>query len=657
MRKLLLPLLCMLFSGLSAQDLKIKFGEISPEIVKQKSYPKDSTVAAEVLYDYGEVSFDYRNQTIYIRLQYHGRIKIYSKAALDDANIEINAMEYASGVNYEELISGIKGFTYNIDEKGQLVKEKLTKEMIHTEKASDKVKSYKFTLPNVKEGSVIEYSYIKETPFGVSHNPGTWMFQTDKPTAWSEYKIRIPDYFYYRMLMGGYLGLYKNQYENVNISLGSENVSGREYRFVVKDAPAFMNEAYITTAMDYISKVDFELALIQIPGQPDKDYSLDYSSMAKTLMDNESFGQIINNTKFMRDAAKNIMAQTADSTERLHKAVAHIQEKIKHNGNYSIYANNLKKIIEKGEGDVADVNLALLCLLKEMGFAVNPVILSTRSNGRIHEQYAILKRFNCVVVQVEMGGKKMLLDATEKFLPVGALPPNYLNTNAVLITPTGYEMQKITPTLRDVELEKIDLTLDDEGLLTGTFEKSQGGYSGWSAKEHFKKTGEETYLKEVKEAKTGWKINKASYENTSTINESMLSKYEVEINDQATVAGDMIYLKPMITEGFTQNPFKSADRKYPMDFGYLTDEIFMGTYTIPEGYTVVEQPTPMNLALSDNGGRFTYIIKSEGNKISINSRLNIKKPFFGAEDYVMMKAFYDSIVQKHAEQIVLKKVK
>jgi Domain of Unknown Function with PDB structure (DUF3857)/Transglutaminase-like superfamily len=646
-------ILCLFVAlSLSAQDKKITFGEIDLETLKMKSYPKDSSVDAVVLYDYADVSFGYMGDSYSIKMEYHGRVKILKKSALERASIQLGYMK--AGYEREERLTNIKGFTYNF-ENGEVKKEKLTKEMIVNEKSSDNYATTKFNLPNVKEGSVIEYTYTIETPFGVSNSPKTWSFQNDIPVEWSEYKIFVPEYFYYKFLMSGYLPLHISENKPDNMRLGARDVGGTAYRFVVKDAPAFKNEPFITTPADYISMIDFELASVNIPPGTYRNFSLDYPAINKTLLDDEEFGGILKRTNFMRDVAKGILAKTKDSTEQIKMAVDYVTEKVKWNGRTSIWSKNLKKLMEKGEGDAADVNFMLICLLRELGYDANPVILSTRNHGRIHEQYAILKKFNCLVAHIMKGGKDYLLDATDKFLPIGALPIHYLNHKGWLVHPTAMRMIDINPTDRDSEYEAANFKINEDGELIGTFSKSYGGYSAWSARTTFKEEGKEKFLENVKKGKPTWTINKAEYSRTDGNAGSMEAFYEVTVADHLTMAGNMIYLKPMLTEGHGENPFKDNERAFPIDFGYPVEETYVANFEIPKGYAAVELPKNVAFSLPDAGGKFTYAVVQNAGKITVTSRLSFRKPLYGADEYGNLKAFYDKIVAKHAEQIVLKK--
>lgn len=635
-----------------ATEPKIKFGEINPADVRMKSYEKDSTADAVVLYDYGQTVFDARSGMIYHRLVYHGRIKILKKSALDLGTISMQLVK--GGYERDEFISDIKGFTYNL-ENGEVKKEKLTKESIFIEKPVGEMQNVKITMPNVKEGSVIEYTYTIDTPFGVSWNPPTWTFQGTHPVMWSIYEISIPYYFNYRTLMSGYLSLNSSNSKEVNIQLGDHSTNGLLQRFVVKDAPAFRNEAYITSASDYISKIDFELAGITWPNVLVKNFSLDYASLNRTMLESPMFGAQLKRTGFLEEAAKEIKAKYPDSTARLKAACEYIQKNVKWNESNNLYSNNLKKVLESHKGDAGDINLLLVALLREIGFDANPVILSTRKHGKIHEQYALMKRFNYVVAHIDKNGKDFLMDATDEYLKLGMLPIQCLNGKGWLVHPTNGRLVTVTPTEKDVEFKNAYLVIDEEGELKGTFAKSYSGYGALIAKKDFKDKGQEKYLEEAKKENANWVIEKADYVDTENSEAPMRAQYQITLSDYVTKAGNLLYLKPLLSEGQKENLLKAKERLYPIDFAYPIEETFMATYEFPKGYSIVEIPKNIVLSLPESSGKFTYVIAVNENKITLTSRVQFRKAVYYAEEYPFLQEFFDKIVAKHQEQIVLKK--
>lgn len=631
---------------------KIKFGEFNMADVAMKSYDKDSTADAIVLYDYGQTTFELKSGTIYIHFVYHGRKKILKKSALDLGTISMQLLKF--GYQKDQLISDISGFTFNYEDGG-VKKEKLTKESIFLEKIVGDVQNVKITLPNVKEGSVIDYTYTIDTPFSISSNPSQWAFQGEYPVLWSIYEITIPSYFTYRLLMSGYLQLSGNEAEQVNISLGSYTTNGLWQKFTVKDAPAFRKEAYITNMGDYVSKIDFELASVNWPSVFIKDYSLSYAALNRTMLEEQSFGGQLKRTGFLEDIAKEIKSKFSDSTAQLKAACEYVQKNVKWNENYSIYSNSLKKVLEAHKGDAGDINLLLVGLLREIGFDANPVILSTRGHGKIHEQYALMKRFNYVVAHIDRNGKDLFLDATDEFLKLGMLPKDCLNGTGFLVHPTKSRLISIVPAEKDVEFKRATFVIDEEGELRGSISKSYGGYGGLNAKKEFKEKGQEKYLEEAKKDNATWTIEKADYVNTTELEAPMEAQYQVTLSDYVTKAGNMLYLKPMLSEGQKENLLKAKERLYPIDFAFPVEETFMATYELPQGYSIIEMPKNISLNLPENSGKFTYILAVTDNKLMLTSRIQFRKSIYFAEEYPFLQEFFDKIVSKHNEQIVLKK--
>jgi hypothetical protein len=111
----------------------------------------------------------------------------------------------------------------------------------------------------------------------------------------------------------------------------------------------------------------------------------------------------------------------------------------------------------------------------------------------------------------------------------------------------------------------------------------------------------------------------------------------------------------MLKEGYKENLFTSAVRKYPVEMPYKMDETYIFQMEIPEGYVVDEMPKSAKVSLNDNEGFFEYMIARSDKEISLRSRIKLDKATFLPEDYESLRNFFDHIVKKHAEQIVFKK--
>ena len=117
----------------------------------------------------------------------------------------------------------------------------------------------------------------------------------------------------------------------------------------------------------------------------------------------------------------------------------------------------------------------------------------------------------------------------------------------------------------------------------------------------------------------------------------------------------MIYINPFVTGAFESNPFKLPTREYPVDFGSNVEKVYMFKLSIPEGYAIDEMPQSKMWMLPGNSGKYMYNVSQSGNTINITSNFQINKPLFLTEEYPDLRAFYNVVIAKQAEQIVLKK--
>src|ERR1700722_194298 len=177
---------------ISAQRPNMDFGAVLPEAFTPVAYDLDSSANAVYLFDHGEVSFDarYSNYGFSIVYERHARIRILNKNGLGLATMGISAVHRN---NYNSFIDDVRGATYNLQD-GKVVVTKLDKSNIFKDK-NGFYNIEKAAFPDVREGSIIEYSYRIVYP-GFSYIPD-WEFQLSYPALWSEYDVTVPALYDY----------------------------------------------------------------------------------------------------------------------------------------------------------------------------------------------------------------------------------------------------------------------------------------------------------------------------------------------------------------------------------------------------------------------------------------------------------------------------
>jgi Domain of Unknown Function with PDB structure (DUF3857) len=641
-----------------AQRPKVEYGKITKEEIQKSKYDIDSTTDAVVLYEKATTKISYEeNRGIYHETEFFIRKKILKASALGLGTIEL---EYVKGAyDKSQSLDDVKANSYII-ENGAIKKSELSKKEIYDEKSRGNYYTKKFTIPNVKEGCIIEYTYSKFTPIAVDNNPSTWYFQGSNPTLWSEYEITIPDWIYYQITMGGYLPLAYNQNEKTNVEADVSKLStiGTKYTFAIANAPAFKNESFISSVTDYISKVGFELSSINLPGQLSQNFSITWTDLNKTLQESEYFGDRLKKSNYLKETISKFDA-IKDKKEKLEKVYYYMNHYMDLNDRYgSVFVGDLKKVFENKKGNPTEQNLIFTAMLREMDYEANPVILSTRDNGKINQNYALMDKFNYTICRVKVDTTFYNLDISDKHLKMGMLPDICLNGDGREVNKEGGQFVSLKPTEKIRTYQKAEANFDlKAGKLIGKFEENPNGYVAYAYKKEFKEIGKEKFEEKIKKETNEASISNISLSNFEEADKTASIKYDFALNEEFSSEEDILYVNPMIQGKVSENPFKLEERLYPIDFGAASDVTYVINLDIPQGYKVESLPKSISTILKDKSGQFSYncTFDAGNNKIAVVSRINFKNALYYAEQYQEIKELYNRIVQKHNEQIVLKK--
>lgn len=648
-----------LLTNVSAQNkdklnLTSKFGKVDVTEFDTKVIGPDSAADAIKLFDIGQGSFDISpvtNQFVY-NFTRHVRFKVVNKNAYDLANFEVSLYNSAVGSAKEDLTS-MHGATYNLV-NGKIEVSKMTSNAKFSSRLDKNHVEKKFTLPNVKEGSIIEYSYTTVSDFIFALDD--WYFQGRYPAKYSAFTLKLPEYYIYKPMLNGYLEIQQTRPEIVNLT--GMQVTNTTYS--IEDVPAIKDENFITTLDDYVSKISFEMMATNFPRSGYKDFSSTWPKLMNELMAEERFGRYINRTNYDKGFIVGIIKDEKDSVAKMDLIFNYVKKAIKWDGKHTMYTseNTQKAVLEKKSGNSADINLALLGMLKTAGITCSPVLLSTRDNG-FHPGYPMMSKFNNVVVEVQAGAKKYLLDATDEDNLEGLISYQDLSHQGLRVNVNEKTAEWISLENNNLSSTNIgyNLVLGTDNKFIGNMYYSSDYYDGLRRRKAYKSTTTEAeFLKNYKAGKPGLEILSYKIENLDQPDQALAETMNVTIDDNVEDAGNLIYFTPMLYERTKENPFNLDERKFPVDFAYPFQEVFKSVIEFPEKYVLDKLPKSEAFALPNNDGAFSIYYVAEGNKIAVRSKITINKPVFSAEEYFNLKEFYKNIVRKQAEQIVFKKI-
>ncbi len=651
MKKPLILLFIFTFSTfVQAQKLR-KFGAISKDEIAMTQYDKDPDAKAVILYELGKSDVTYNENTGFaVVLKVHRVIKIFEDDEFHRGDVTIIYPDNSA-------ISRLKAVTYNI-KNGKLEESTLSKADIFDTKLINGLKEKKFSMPDLAPGCIIEYTYTLKAGSFFSLN--NWYFQSTIPTIWSEYRISYPEWFKYTTLSQGYLSFGISTKKEANFNIGGQTVMGWAHRYVIQDAPAFKIEKYTSNYKNFLAKIDFELAAIQIPPSPGysgyfQQYFSDFEAIRTKLLDDLNFGKRLKSAGFMKEEIARVKASSKSDEEAMATLYKKVRDHAKWNGQYSMYADISAHGVYNGkEAASADINLFLTAVMREAGFDASPVILSTRDHGFVHPVYPLMQKYNHVICQIKHGEKTYLLDATDKMMPFNMLPENDLNDRGRLISEKGSKWVKLKPTQPYGTFIKTNMTITDEGTLEGDMDVQYSGYAAVSVRKEIDTEGLDHHKSSLASSSEGWNIDEFEVQGIEDQEEPIKEHLVVSQEGSVENLGDIIYLNPIIAAAEKENPFKMEERLYPVDYAYpyITDLTF--TYKIPEGYKLDDKPADANFTLPNKWGSYDYTSTFEGNTLVVKSVFRINRPVFEAKYYQKLKDFYDQVVAKQAEQFVFK---
>ena len=637
-----------------AQDFN--YGVYSQKEMEMKLYDKDPTANAVVLQEYGKTWISSYDGLPLIH-EYHVKIKIFNSKGFDEGNVVIPIAK--SDNNSFEEVRDIEGITYFTDEQGMVQRTVLDPKKVITENSNKYWDEVKFAMPNLRDGCVIEYKYTLQSPYSLQFK--NWDFQSNIPKINSEYEVRIPAYFNFKATLRGFYKLTKNlaEIDKDCFQVRGNKCDCSKLVYGMSDIPAFVEEDYMTAPKNFISAINFEL----------NDYTDPYSGVKyvktqtwadidRNLKQHEAFGSQLKKTGLFKENLPAIIAGRTDTLGKAKAIYAYFQKTLKPNQFIGIFTDNgIRKTLDTHTGSVADINLALVSALNAAGINAEAVLLSTRDHGFINKLYPVVTDFNYVIAKVNIGNKPYLLDATDALLPFGLLPEKCLNDQGrvMSLNKPSYWIDMTASQKRSVTY-LMDLTLQANGKFTGKITNYSSGYAALAKRRSIKKFNSiEEYVENLDEKMTKIKIIKADITNVDSLDSPLSEIYEVEINAYDNLNTNRLAFNPYMLNKITENPFKLADRTYPVDWGAPTDTRVVLTVHLPADYMVEAPPQNAAISLPNKGGRFVTNYETLDNSFTFSHIIQFDHSIYSSEEYPYLKELYNKIIQNEKADFIFKK--
>ncbi|MEM6516388.1 MAG: DUF3857 domain-containing protein, partial [Bacteroidota bacterium] len=646
-----------------------RFGKVSKEELSEAFNPSDSSANASFLYKFRRTSFQYvKDKGFFLKTEIHERIKIYNQEGFDFATKKIRL--HRDGSTREKLM-GLKAYTFNLQD-GKVEDTKLRNDGIFDNETSDYITETTFTMPNIGNGCVVEYKYEISSPFIM--NVDEFVIQHEIPVKKLVAKFESPEYFNYKSNTKGFLSISPTKSNKTgSINFANRTSSGiyqrnssveysqtdyviQVFEYDLNNIPALVDEPYVNNINNYRSAVKYELSYTKFPNSNLDYYSTTWEDVVKTIYDSENFGGQLAKQSYFKNDVDALIQEISDPGQKIFAVYDFVKRNVRWNGYYGKYTDvGVRKAYKDNVGNVAEINLMLTSMLRYCGFNANPVLVSTRANGV--PLFPTREGYNYVISAIEIENQVILLDATSVFSSPNILPFRALNWEGRVIREQGSSsLVNLYPSTKAKTTKFINIDIQSDGTVEGKIRDVRTNHEALVARASLFSDERDAYLENLENLYGGIDISEFETKNENILSKPLVSSYNFSADSQYEIIADKIYLTPMLFFCQDENPFKLDKRAFPVDFGYPHESKVQININIPEGYEIVSVPESTAFSLERNFASFKYMISHDDKNVQILIDNEINSPIVSSSYYDTLKKYYDQLVKKETEKIVLAKI-
>lgn len=624
------------------EDLKIfkDFGSVPDSLFLLEpghSYPY------EILSKKATIQVLEMNRGITAVIDYLVRIKVISDDPLEitEASLVGIPFYFSDGI---ERIKNLEGITHHKD-GGQSL---LDVENIRTVDLNSRYKVLEFEMPDTGPGDIIEYKYTLERRY-IEELPDFY-FSHRVPTRYAELYLKNSDFIRYNTVA---------QNNSFDISYEEHRVDTSSVPFVFtynRPNPVYVQtwkadsvqavdaSGFISSIDDIRAKIKFQISEFGLPRQPLEN---SWEFVAAQILRNDNPFTEIEDAPIMMEAGKEL-AEYFDTEINLQDSIfKKINGRMQFNGQTAIFADgSLHGVLEGVPSSQAEINLALLAMLRGAGIDAYPIYLSGRDFGRINLEFPSLFQFNSMLVMSEIEGDQYFMDASYPYSLPNLIPVNLYSERGMVLTDSTHYWQEISPAKSTFSYDiHMNAALQSDGSLSGTLKADTFGYPSQQIRqklsngEDVRSITTDTFF----DVYADLTFQELSVEVDTSNRDRVHFEAEFSIKDYAVTFSDGIEFRPMVVGYLFNSPFEASDRRVPITLDASEKLSIHYTIELPDGYTTeISGETRSN---SFSGASLFEEYLSENNRIEYSFDINITRKQFSADAYSQLRRLYERWVE------------
>lgn len=627
--------LCLLanFPTINAQnsDKKFSWGKIPAADRRMTYYEFDPTAEALVLAASTKLLVEIKEGKPQMTVLVYRRVKLFTDAAL----VSQRSLEIPFDFTQNQFKIG-KLDAQLTDAEGNQQPAEATE--------NTKLNGRYITFNNLKVQNILEVTY--EITSDNLESISNWLFQEAIPVQYAELSTIIDKAFEHTF----FLKNEKSMRISTDVTSGAKVFSATN---LTANRPVI--EAFSITTGDQVTGVNLQLKSVDMAGKGKKTIVSSWSELANRVLQNTGIGQQYSK-KINYDDVWTAMQPSlnAAKTEEAKIKVAYnfINENVAWNGDWHTTARTtLNTAFDKKSANSGELNLMLIACLNEAGLKAYPMLVSTRQHGKTNENTPFLSQFNHLLCYVERpNAALLLLDAGSIYRPLGLPRVESLNGSGWVLNSKNGEWKPM-PSKITARQTLSAFSVNKEGDMKGRFVKTSKDYEAVGERD------EQVRRREVKSLEKQYHgIRIDSVTNSNSDNAAAFFKRNIYcfLSQMTTVDSGKMTIKPLWRTGFELNPLLSIPANSAMDFPYQIQDLHVFALQIPAGATISKEPNGEMYELPDKSAGLSLSVTQNADIIQLSLVVKINKLHFEASEYPALKVFFDKIIAKQAETIVVK---
>ncbi|MDD5044574.1 MAG: DUF3857 domain-containing protein [Candidatus Omnitrophica bacterium] len=319
--------------------------------------------------------------------------------------------------------------------------------------------------------------------------------------------------------------------------------------------------------------------------------------------------------------------------------------------------HHAEEIFSNKYGDCKDQAILLVSMLKNAGLNAYPVLISTRENNDLSEDFPAVE-FNHAIAAVELAGNYIFLDPTASTCAFEDLPSDDQARSVLLFRDDGYKIvtTPLIPAQENRVKEELKIKAGLDGSIKAQKESLTFGYYDQGRRYWLNFTPpkliEDTLKEKIQEIAVGAELESYRVENATDLNKPTVINYNFKGNDYFVSAGD-IYILPQLSSINTALVARES-RHYPIEFDVLSTQEKSIEIKIPEGLKI--RFLPPSYEKDSVWMKIKAAYTFDNGTLYFKEDKEYKKIYIPTVQYVDYKKFIEELANYSKQRVVLEKI-